>query len=568
MSSLENDIRAALDLARNELYPMPDGIREGFLSIIEYMGVFSGSFAAGASRASSIRERINSQDAFGLAPLRHELRRLSRESKGVFDAFANLMVRNQEFSQTLARVTEWSFSLEQEAHLPSVAEQVRLRGGEWLEIQTMSSIIDNLMQQIRPLIHEMGANSQQAEDVIKHLARRLAADLENSRHSLNIFKRNSDRILARMTDDCRNMDTILDGIEERAGVTGESVFAMMQSLQFDDITTQRIQHSIDAVQLMQTKLTTMDSDPAMRRWMYLATRIVVDQLEETSTDLVTAVQSVHHHLTAIADQAVAQAQSVVGLRRIGMDIRQSTADLAHHLSGLLRLGIFDVGIANEILKSISQAENAVFQTKRIVNVLVVTAKRMENLAISVKFHGNDRLEIVLASTIDLARRIQKEAPVVLHDLQAAASILHLLGMDYAEQTTPRLVMTNSLLRRIPLSNQQIETNHADLAGANNDTLADAQTVNIQILLLTAEMTFHMTGKKVVERIVQNLGRIIERTGVAGDADLGGDINQMAAEFEDLANLYTMASERRVHQAALTEENDGDESSGADDFELF
>lgn len=551
------------------LSDIPDGNKEGFLNIAEHMGNFSGVFATGASRATSVRERLNSAGEFGLAALKTDMNRTFREITSTINALNGLAASKSALTDRLARAVEWGYSLEQEAILPPITDQIKVKSGETLELQSLASILDNLLHQSRPLIAELISGCQSAHALTSHLNRRIMADLDSSRQGLVRLKKNTQAVMTTMARQVGEISTACMDMENRARGVNGLLAELVQAMQYDDITSQRIQHAASALVQVKNKVATRDDGDAAQRWAVLAMRIVVDQLEESTTDLVTAIQTIHHQLTRISDHAVAQAKEVQILRGVGLNFRQAVAEMTHHLNAMLRLGIFDDTLPGDFLRVVSQAENGIFQAKRALNALVLSANRMENLASSLRHRGTDRMQILTGAVLDLSRRILREKEAIHTELTASATILQKISAEFMERAMPTLLRTNAMLRRMPLSIQQVDNHNTDNLTALSENLAEAQSTTIQIMLLAAEMTFHVTFQKNIHKVVETLQGLIHEHADADTLDLNRALQ--ATEFQDLAAMYTMDSERRILQQALhldqTTDNApvGEEDDG---FELF
>ncbi|MBF0283937.1 MAG: hypothetical protein HQL51_05710 [Magnetococcales bacterium] len=563
----------SLEEVMSHLRTIPDQTRVGFLTLAEHMGAFSGNFATGSSRATSIRERIESNGALGLTPLNEDLKRAFRETKLAFTALDELVARKESFIEGMEAVARWGLTLEQDAYLPPLSDQFRGGVAEALEIQTLGSIIDNLMQQIRPLIQEMISASQGAAGMLGQLSRRLASDLGTSRNSLTRMQKSLSTALASMSGAVNTLNETCLAMEDRSRHVGGVVFEMVQSMQYDDITVQRVDHCLTVLEMARSKWSAVENREQNRKWFLVALKLVIDQIEETGVDLVTAVQSLHARLSRISDLAVEQSKGIGRIRQESMNFRQDAADLVYHLSTLLRLPIFDDNLSSEVLRTLSQTENAVFQAKRALSALVMLSARLETLAGSLRNHHSERLEILADSILDITRRIQGEGRLKEKELTLLAALLNDLGLAYSEKATPRLMRANSMLRRAPLATQMLETNSADILTVMNASLSDAQSVIIQIMLLTAELTFHTKVNHAIEQAVREMSQILRTTGGAEVDALVGDPLGMAREFADLLALYTMESERRIHKMLLKNaegeegEEEGEEEE-SDGFELF
>lgn len=558
------------------LEDVPNITKAGFMNIADHMGDFSASFASGASRAITIRERIGAKDSeLGVNDLRQSLKQIHREIAAVFSSIEALLADKEEFTKTMEVITDWGLRLEQDAHLPLMVDQVRGQGRDELERQTLGAIIDSLMRQIRPLISEVASSAQEAGDIMSHLTRRISADLATSSHSLDVLKNNTTNTLKRMAQAIQKLDGGCSQVDNQSDGVNEIIFEMVQAMQYDDISSQRIGHVVAALKRAEEKLIALENDPdplTTRRWFVLVSKICTEQLRSINTDLNNAVGAMHSHLTRISDIAESQKNTVTSAQTLSMELRKDCAEIGYDLHMLLRLGVFDENLSTDVLKTLSRAENAIFMGKRSLDMLSMTSERLEHLVTGLDTSRNGRLENLARSVSDIAKMIKNEGRERTAQLLHSLDKLQEISMFFSEKTTPKIMRTNSLLRRLPLLLQQIESSNTDIRSMMTENLAGSRTIVIQIMLLSAEMNFHNTIDRRFAKIIEQLAVIDAK--VAGEKVLAGleqgNLLELAAEFQDLAAMYTMDSERRIHGEVLGEDVDmfGDPVSGGDEIELF
>ncbi|MBF0416349.1 MAG: hypothetical protein HQL79_11345 [Magnetococcales bacterium] len=557
------------------LEDVPNITKAGFMNIADHMGDFSASFASGASRAITIRERIGAKESeLGINDLRQSLKQIHREIASVFSSIEALLNDKEEFTKNMEVITDWGLRLEQDAHLPLMVDQVRGQGREELERQTLGAIIDSLMRQIRPLIGEVASSAQEAGDIMSHLTRRISADLATSTHSLDVLKNNTTATLKRMAAAIQKLDGDCSKVDSQSDGVNEIIFEMVQAMQYDDISSQRISHVVAALKRAEEKLIALENDPeplTTQRWFVLVTKICTEQLRSINADLNNAVASMHNQLTRISDIAESQKHTVTSAQSLSMELRKDCAEIGYDLHMLLRLGVFDENLSTDVLKTLSRAENAIFMAKRSLDMLTMTSERLEHLVTGLDTSRNGRLENLARSVSDIAKMVKGEGKERAAELLKSLDKLQEISMFFSEKTTPKIMRTNSLLRRLPLLLQQIESSNNDIRTMMTENLAGSRTIVIQIMLLSAEMNFHNTIDRKFGKIIDQLAVIDAK--VAGEkvlAGLEGNLLELAAEFQDLAAMYTMDSERRIHGEVLGEDVDmfGEPVSSGDDIELF
>ncbi|MBF0428863.1 MAG: hypothetical protein HQL94_08075 [Magnetococcales bacterium] len=557
------------------LEKMPVLCTTGFHAIVDHMGGFSASFASSASRASTIRERhMVKGKSLGLTPMQQELTRIYREVETAIKRLTTLLEQTHQFIKTTDELILWALTLEQDTFLPLMADQILNQGSDALERQTQCAIIDSLMRQVRPLIQDLIASLRDATAQMLQLARKMAADMDLSQHRLKVLKNQTKTVLGRLSTSIAEIDQACQNIEGHAEANNGVLFAMMQTMQYDDISSQRLGHIAEAVRQARAKLTdSQQNDPKALRWFAMAVRISIDQLEETVADLVAAIQTMHQHLTTISDLAEAQKKTIFSARTFSMDFQQDVAEMGYHLNAMLKLPILDDSLLSEILKTLSQTENTLFMAHKSMETMEKTAHRLAALTKDVNTKGNGRLETLSEAILELTRRIREEGTQKSEELLQAAESIQNINSEFSEQGAPKIMSAGVMLRRIPLTIRRLEMSNADLGTIFSESLAEIQATYNQIMLLTSDITFHTDIKESSILIVRNLQEILHRKAGTILATLDGDCADMVDDFKNLRSIYTMESERRIHAALLgvsdeTEETTCQVETEDDGFELF
>ncbi|MBF0135422.1 MAG: hypothetical protein HQL65_04220 [Magnetococcales bacterium] len=564
---------AKLDRLMATLEKVPETSKNGFMNIADHMGHFSGSFAASASRAVLIKERIDSSGDMGLTPLRKDMEQIHDEVDKLFVVLDRVIAQKSPLIKRLEKITDWGLQIEQKSFLPRVVDQIKSQGSERMERHTLGSMIDNLMEQTSPLINEIVSSSQETRDVLEHLMKRLGSDMEISKGSLENLQKSAEETIQNMAKEVTRIVAICKGMEARSERVSTVVFEMVQAMQFDDIASQRTHHALEglrqAKEKLLTALTTEDTQAGQKamQWFLIAVRITIRQLEDTCKDLVGAIKTMQELLAKIGAIAEEQVLDLASARTFTRRFHQHATDITYLMSGSQRLGIFDDTLSNEVLKTLSKADSGIFQARRAMDMLLMTSNRLESICASMKTGGNNRLDSLVASVRGLGKSIVEESPTLGDELNKAVDRIQKISLGYSENTTPRLMRTNTLLRRIPLTTQQMDTSNNDLIRLFHEALVDARATSAQVMLLMAEMDFHREINDTIDNVLAGLRKLMRDVGADHAKYLDGDLHTLAAEFDDLAKLYTMNSERLIHASELDGQASAD-GDGGDDIELF
>ncbi|MBF0459764.1 MAG: hypothetical protein HQL87_00060 [Magnetococcales bacterium] len=541
--------------------------KAGFAQVTEQMGNFSVGFASAATQAFSVQERLSPRDNnLGIKQLQEDYRRIDQETKAVLQGIAELVEQQSTIQEQLHQITSWALDLEQDALLPAMADQIKMQVGAELERQTLGTIVDSLVAQIRTLIREIILSTQESATLLGSTSRRLSADLETSEHYFFTLKARSTALMKQMTDQIQTMSHSCEGLEGQASQVNRIIFDMMQAIQFDDITAQRLEHVLATMGRIEQRLSAAKLKVADKRWAAIAARIAMEQLEDLCKDLVEAVLSLHQHLGRIEEIAGERKKGMIATRDDAMIFSGNSADLSYLLGALLRLSIFDDNFSIELLRNFSKTENTFFQTKRAFEMLILTAHRLDKLLATLESKNNQRVATLTTTISRLMARIQSEGVVQNHRLLDVTTQLQDIGLSYSEKSTPRIMRAITLLRRVPLRAQQMDADHGDVLTIFNEIISETQSIIVQIRLLVAGMDFHDPIKKGTDHVIHRVQELLpEMVGGEVLSSVEGDLSSLTEEFSDLASLYTMARERKAHGAVLGGEVVEEDGDG---FEMF
>ncbi|MBF0183411.1 MAG: hypothetical protein HQM06_03335 [Magnetococcales bacterium] len=542
--------------------------KAGFSQITEQMGHLSVGFASATNRAFSVQERLSPNDnILGIRQLQDDYRRIDLETKNMLQGITSLVDQQSSILERLRTVTAWALDIEQESMLPSMSEQVKMQSGCELERQTLGTIVDSLMAQMRTLIREVVLSSQESAALLRNITRRLTSDLGNSEHDFLTLKARSTTLMQQMTDRVRAMSNSCNALETQTNQANRIMFEMMQNIQFDDITSQRMEHVITTMERIEQRISVVKLKSIDKRWSAIAARICSEQLTDLSAELLNAVQALQLNLDHIKAVALERKNSIIAAHDNAMTFQDEIADLSYQLSSLLRLGVFDDNFSTDLLRNFSKTENALFQAKRALEMLVLTAARLENLLSSMECKNSPRVAALVTIMGQLSKRIQADGVIQTRQLLDATNQLQEVGLDYSEHSTPRIMRVITLLRRVPLRAQQMDADHGDVLTTFNDIISETQSIIVQIELLLAGMDFQDPFKKGIDHVLSRIDLLLpEIIQIDPASVVTGDLITMANEFDDLASLYTMARERKMHSNVLGGEN-AEEGDG-DNFELF
>lgn len=309
----EQTLSSQLDGVSNELKQILKIAKKGFVDIGGEMSRFSNGFATSAATGTSIRERIASDGAWGLDGLKKDIRAVHSEIQGVFAIIEDLVQRQQSFSDEMVAFISWSRSLERLAFIPPIVDHLP-HAPDDMETHTLGAIIDNVMQSARPLGLELITSVQEATHHMHQLARRIDTDVTLSRHAVENMTQHTGEAVRHLNQAVNAIDLLCAQLEQRARTVNQVISHLVQNMQTEDISRQRIEHVLDALRMARQKWRRDPDHPDHRRWFVLALHICIAQLEDTQTNLTEGIHQIHDQIEAIHHLSKEAMEDVGNLR--------------------------------------------------------------------------------------------------------------------------------------------------------------------------------------------------------------------------------------------------------------
>lgn len=558
-----------LEKAFELLEKLPHLSQEGFREIGRHIENSSKGFSSGAGRVIYIQERIAADSGLSVDPLRRDMDDLFRKMTPWFTQIEEVTGRRRKIAERLGSIVTWGLEMEQEACLPQIGNLIDARREGGVEHQSLASIIDNLLIQTRPLIFEVITTAQEAINAINQMAKRIEQDLSHAEARFASIQKESRRILERLKRSLGKIGDACQTMEKRSQEVKKEAFRMVQDMQYDDITSQRLHHAMSAVLIIKQRMASGGEGP----WIYAALKVVEAQIKASRTDLSASIEEIQGRLSTVADLAVQQVAAISALRNGGRGIQQDLSEMDYNLGALSRLAQINGALTREATDSLTQAEEEVGQVGQVLGALVSIAGQLENFTSSMGDGGaggsqfNHLRELILNHT----RRIQAEREGSEAILAQAEEALGAAREKVETAIPPLLAGTEQILKRLPRLLKNVRRRNGEMIKIMNDTLGDAQAPVVQIMLLVAEMDFH----KVIRDKAIQVELILNKAGREALAGAGPEAVAPYAKpeaLEELAALFTMAEERRLFAQTLSalagkEDGEGDED-GFEEVELF
>jgi methyl-accepting chemotaxis protein len=400
---------------------------------------------------------------------------------------------------------------------------------------------------------------EQASAVTRETAR-LAAGLDTDRRAhqerLDEAERATRTALTQTTAIMERAASLSELTARRSGEVAREVGEIVASLQYHDITRQRIEHVLKAVEEAAESL----RDRPGRRWgaaragtssAHHIIALQVSHLEHVKAQMQASGEQIIDSLTAISQGCRSQADGLAPLagRDAGHDglkaLEEQAATLADSLargSLLSRRMLEATGSAAELLGKMTGALTAVRDISEelgllAMNALVKVSRQGEHgRALAEVAQEISRLSVEPRETVNQAAR---EVKALLSEAEEMGA-LHEAALSQHD--------SEAQARAAEAALQGLRGLRQEVHGAVSNLAGEAEGLAYQIGAVVRGVRFHHTA---VARLGESIAILKECQGdlAAGGTHAAGPQPE-PGRLETLAKHYTMESERMVHKAAL------------------
>ncbi|PKN73724.1 MAG: hypothetical protein CVU52_06980 [Deltaproteobacteria bacterium HGW-Deltaproteobacteria-10] len=369
--------------------------------------------------------------------------------------------------------------------------------------------------------------------------------------------------------------TVILGIAEQWRQTTASIGAIVQSMQFHDITRQRIEHSSDALKNLQPRITDWKKGRAIRHSLYnlfkrnggnngsggfTAANLVADtcdlqraQLQNAKNDFASAIERILDNMKNVAFYAGTISEEIMKISgkqegKEGAFLRQLEQDV-DNLSN-------SIGTFALIKKDLSAAMNTLTQTAADMSAYMKEMEKigieMQILALNASIHAAHIGDqgVALGTLADSIHTLAAETAAMvikivtnLHEaILNAEKLAAMADAENAESNRITEQIKNSLGQMLlPLKaiDVEIEELLPKIDNSGNALAADIQD-------LINSVTIHHKVTSGIERVETALEKALQILNVKSAKKM---VSTESRLLKDLAAQYTMQSERDTLLAA-------------------
>jgi len=435
--------------------------------------------------------------------------------------------------------------------------------------------------------------SQQLMETIREGMDRIAAiESAQAGQSRSILAQ-ADRNLEAMADHNRASSRTLEEISESWTRISKSIGEMVASMQFHDISRQRIEHVRDA--LLDTRNTfephsdpsekSSEADKTMRKsgWIgHLLKRISPDghalrsatlpspesakaaclafevqrlQLHDTRGEITGAVERIIHHLRQIASELSTMTErtrslTAAGNEKGGSFLSELEIQLAQLADAIAGYG----DIQRQWAASVAQVTTSVGEMSGFIRQIEAIGFQMKLIALNAAIHAAHIGQEGAALGV-LADAIRQLADDTAAHIEAIASDLKTLVDQASRFTQDRnaggfghsAAEIDALPAAIQTMIGSLKTMDDTVSGLLSRIDQDGSGLMQDIETSVSGITVHERMGKVLQQIAADLEAMVQEIRVACP-DAQGVLPEQTAPAEDVSDRYTMEREREIHRS--------------------
>ncbi len=442
---------------------------------------------------------------------------------------------------------------------------------------------ETIAEELEQLAQHVVTHTYRIQGETKALSGRVARAQEGLGQILSLQKQCADGFFSSISRDIGR----LEAMEVKAAATaselagrmeeiGSSVGEMVASIQFHDITRQRVEHVEEALQEVlciidrQSEEGRQFSDAELVSWFGDVVGLQSSQLRSAVEHFCEAVESLVTHLHGVGERIADLDAKLHGLIEAPDATGGSTFEsMERHLTKVGHSFRRSAREGRRIGETMDSLVNTVSELALFIEDIEEIGNEVELIALNANVKsahtGEEGKSLgVLAGAIHKlshdACSKSRQVAGVLKEIQASAGVLHELALR-AMDTEP----VNRLTSDIDESVKKLLGIDEEIREAFARALQLGTTMEGEISRLVPTITLH---QMIETDSTQIESALLEMAAESRDNAHPEASAKRSNRLEQLLERYTMDSERLVHQALLQEASGGDEGEDEEQVVLF
>lgn len=559
----------ALRRMAGDINTLSTATEQEFIAVGEKLQSFADRFSGNSSNASKIVSVLDSGSGLNTAAFNELFAGAYREIESCVQAISSGIIGMNSLTARMNDILSLRAFLKGLSHsISRLGMYIRIETArvDDADFNTMTAVVDDLGQQIVKETEQIAASGGEASAGLRAIVIRMNETMQELQRSLSEVQKSIDEIL----EDVRNLmfqaGHVCQRMEGRTAQIMPEIGKVVGALQYHDISRQQMEHvshALEDIAERSQQLGTMTDEEkdSFNQWVYNVVTIQIHQLNQIVEAAEKSAAEISGHLTNAADLGEAQVEDV------GSIIEEDGAG-GHRIENIGTEMESLAGILNQVQSVNQWMIDSMADLSSNVGTMSVQVATIESISDSINLLALNAI-IKVARTGEagrglgvLADEIRKLSDVAKHEIAKGASCITSILEDSTamkEQISAdlgrQIETTAEISKRTGEAVQELLSADRELMNSLSGISEISRTLQDDISSLVSGITFHEVIRDRSTAIVRQLQELLaeaEEKQLASRFD-AASVNASGANFDlqELANRYTMESEREIHASALS-----------------
>ncbi|MBF0352654.1 MAG: hypothetical protein HQM11_16600 [SAR324 cluster bacterium] len=539
-----------------------------FLAIGSRLNEFFGLCSQNLSRASDIIRMIESGDGLNIDAFRKSFDHAYDQVGSASERIENVLNGLEELNVKMASVTTLTEILEKLCHsirFLGVSMKIEIARVGKHDFYAVAESVENLYRQIIQYIDAIYSTTRQATQQITEIGKEslrhlntFNSELDSSRHSVQHIINELSNATLDTRKHCKN-------IQKLASRITPEMSEVVTALQYHDISRQQVEHVSQAFEEIVARLG--DALHARKKektlfyyWMSKVVELQIIQIEHVLGETDQTANKISSHLAVISEVATSQSMEADHILRMANSSTERVEVTDNQLKTLLKTLSSSKDITTRIVGSIGIVSKQVGLVAEQVANIEEIQEDLDDLTLNavikaIRAGEEGKVLSVLSENI---RRLSNSAQKELNEKTIAINeILHSFAQyerDLTEKLNQQLQTTDKTYQRTRKAVQKIINDDETVMQSMVEVSNISKRLETEIASVIASVQFDKVMRTKLQAIIRSLKVIHDQVGKLVPGGLEDEYSQLDQDLEELAQRYTMHSQREIHQKFLAQRN--------------
>ncbi len=550
----------------DELELLSRSTEDDFLLIGNKLNDLSDGCSQNSEHANSIIQMVEGGEGFKIGAMQ-ELFNRAFENTGSCSTAITTGIDDMRFlSERLNEInglSEFLERLSKSINIIGILSRIETSRLEGTDFSSMTAVVDDLALQIAKSTAEITMSGNDVKNSISLIVENMTTCIATFSEDIEFATARMRTILDEM-DLMKNKASLACGrIEGRSSQMMPEIGEVIAALQYHDIFRQQMEHVCNALREIAARSSEASSSPdssvrkSARKWLWDVIQIQVSQLDNVISQAGSAAAGITKHLTRISDLAEAQAEDSSTILNEEESGSLVIDKIRHEVDELASVTGRCKKMTQEMLDAVTDASDRIaLMTGHITNIKTIS-ENISLLAINAIIKVARTGEAGRALEV-LADRIQMLAREASDEIGQGAGIIQSI-LEKASEFKANLsgVLNNQLAAAQTITDESLRAGK-ELMNADKALVSSMSEISSVTGTLKDDVKSLVDGIQFNEKMRSDIGGYMANlTAIAEglNREAGGAIQEESAELppelKELERLYTMESEREVHNAVMS-----------------